>query len=124
MSKICCLFSANISGTVEIHTTTCEIDFLNASRKKSGTLTRKSVSIDCHQWNITECTFVFYGTVNFHRSAKLIIKGEHALKIVAKQGNIIVETKFDMSAKNSGSSVKGKTVLGGFNNYHGNNPGL
>ena len=99
------------------------MDVVNSSYKKTGTLTHKLVSIDCHQWNITECTFVFDGTVNFHSSATLIIKGEHALKIVAKRGNIAVETKFDMSAKNSGSYVGSKTILGGFNNLNGNNPG-
>ena len=91
--------------------------------KKTGSLSDESVGIDCDIWNFTICTFTFDNTVNFVPSATLTIKGAHALKVVVKQGDIIVATKFDMSVENK-SIGNAKIFLGGYNNYNRNNRGL
>ena len=112
--------SAIISGAVAIDTSQCEMTFLGTPHKKLGILTTKPVLIDCDLWNQTICTFTFDTTVKFNSTAAFIFTGENALRIVAELGDIIVETKIDVT----GNSAAHKTVLGGYLNYAGNNPGL
>jgi len=114
--------TTNLSGVIEIDTKKCEMEGLNVMYKKTGSLSNESVEIDCDQWNFSICTFTFNSTVSFGPSAAFTIKGEYALKIVVKQGDIIVATKFDMSAKDK-SIGNIKTFLGGYRNSNNGNPG-
>ena len=108
---------------LEIDTTECEMQLLGEGYKKAGTLTHQLKKIDCDQWNLTTCAFVFENTVRFDPSV-ITIKGKNALKIVAKNGDIDIRTAIDLSMKGKTIPRSAGTILGGYNNFISGNPGL
>lgn len=116
--------AAKIEGAVDISTTDCTMCFLGTGITKRGSLSYDTAKIGCDEWNITACTFVFENYVHFTNKATVNIKGEHALRIVSKKGDIEISTKFDLSMKGKIPNVNSKTFLGGYHNYNGSNPGM
>lgn len=91
---------------------------------KFGKLSSYQATIGCREWKITTCTFHFERDVEFAATSTVSIAGKYALKIVAKSGDIVISTKFDLSMQGKIHPSASETFLGGYSNLKKSSPGM